>query len=111
MADAHGATLLLGEGRAPAPDAPFGQVLRGTLGERQAVTVWVQPRRDDGSVSGVYFYDRFRRPILLFGQARDGALELDESESGGRWRLQREGPSLRGTWTGGTKQLPVVLAP
>lgn len=107
----YGSTLLLGLGAASTPDAPFGQVLRGVLGERLAVTVWLRRLEADGSTSGIYFYDRFRRPIQLSGRYRDGVLELSESASEGQWRLRREGTALRGTWTDGAKTLPLRVAP
>ncbi|RZI93067.1 MAG: hypothetical protein EOP78_12000 [Variovorax sp.] len=107
----YGAALLLGEGAAPAPVSPSGQVLRGTLGDRLPVTLWLRSVYEDGSVGGVYFYDRFRRPISLLGQYRGGVLELKESESGGQWRLKAEGAALRGTWQDGAKTLPATLGP
>jgi hypothetical protein len=64
----------------------------------------------------VYFYDRFRKPIELSGRPLNGALELEESEGGNKWRLPLpEGaqPGLTGEWRDGHggRTLPVVMAP
>jgi len=108
----YGRMLLLGEGNAPAPTSPFGQVLRGTIDGRLPITLRLpQTRGGDGQVNAVYFYDRYRTPISVSGQYRNGVLELEESESKARLRLKPEGTTLRGDWHSDQKTLPVVLTP
>ena len=108
---AYGRALLLGEGAAPAPASAFDQVLRGTIDTRLPITLRLQPLNSDGSVGAVYFYDRYRKPISVFGQYRDGVLVLEESESKARLQLKPEGTALRGEWRSDQKTLPLVLAP
>ncbi|MGJ7567655.1 hypothetical protein ACSFBM_27635 [Variovorax sp. GB1R11] len=107
---AYGRALLLGEGTASAPASAFDQVLRGSIDARLPVTLRLQPLASDGSVGGTYFYDRYRKPISVFGTYRDGVLALEESKDT-RLRLVPEGTGLRGEWISGQKTLPLVLAP
>ncbi len=62
-------------------------------------------------LDGVYFYDRYRAPIMLAGRVRDGTVEFEERASHARWRLKTEGAALRGDWRSGQKTLPVAVAP
>jgi hypothetical protein len=96
----YGAAVLLGEATATAPTSPFGQVLQGSIGARLPVTLRLESPNDDGSVSGTYFYDRFR----------NGLLELAESDGRGHLRLKVDSDSLVGEWSGNTV-LPMRLAP
>ena len=107
----YGRTLLLGEGNAPAPTSPFGQVLRGTIDGKLPVTLRLPPIGDGQQVNAVYFYDRYRTPIPVSGPYKDGVLTLDEPESKAQLRLKSEGLALRGEWISGQKTLPLVLAP
>ena len=107
----HGRMLLLGEGTAAAPTSPFGQVLRGTIDGRLPVTMRLPSLSADGPVHATYFYDRYREPISVSGDYRDGVLTLEESESKARLRLRAEGSTLRGEWRQAPKTLPLVLAP
>lgn len=107
----YGRTLLVGEGNAPAPTSPFGQVLRGTIDGRLPITLRLPLLAGDGPVNAVYFYDRYRKPISVSGQYRDGVLTLEESESKAGLRLKSEGTTLRGEWRSDQKTLPLVLAP
>ena len=107
----YGRMLLLGEGTAAAPTSPFGQVLRGTIDGRLPVTMRLPSLSADGPVHATYFYDRYREPISVSGDYRDGVLTLEESESKARLRLGAEGSTLRGEWRQGPKTLPLVLEP
>ena len=106
----YGRALLLGEGAAPAPASPFDQVLHGSIDGKLPVTLRLEPLRNDGSAAATYFYDRYRKPISVFGKYRDGVLLLEES-SDTRLRLAPDGAGLRGEWISGQKKLPLVLAP
>lgn len=109
----YGRALLLEElkeGTAPEPTSAFGQVLRGTIDTRLAITLRLQAVRRDGSVSGTYFYDRYRQPIPVSGTYAGGVLELSESDAT-RWRLVPEGAGWRGEWRSSQKTLPLRLAP
>ncbi|MCR6480364.1 hypothetical protein NU688_29685 [Variovorax sp. ZS18.2.2] len=108
----YGRRLLLGEGSALAPTSPFGQVLHGTIDGKLPITLRLPLiGGGDGQVNAVYFYDRYRTPIPVSGQYKDGVLTLEEGESKARLRLKSEGLALRGEWTSGQKTLPMVLAP
>jgi len=107
----YGRTLLLGEGNAPAPTSPFGQVLRGTIDGKLPVTLRLPPFGNGQQVNAVYFYDRYRTPIPVSGQYKDGVLTLDEPDAKAQLRLKSEGLTLRGEWIGGQKTLPLVFAP
>jgi len=107
----YGRALLLGEGAAPEPFSPYGQVLRGSIDGRLPITLSLGEPKAGGTVDGVYFYDRYRRPIALAGRVRDGAIELEERESHAHLRLRAEGAALRGEWRSEQKTLPVAVAP
>ncbi|GEN13457.1 hypothetical protein SAMN05443572_10630 [Myxococcus fulvus] len=98
---AYGKHVLLGEGQGVSGDV-FGQVLRGRLGKLPIVMML--ERQDDGSVSGVYFYEKHRKPIELFGKVEGGKLELQERDAEGNpaasLRLEVGKNLLRGDWVG-----------
>ncbi|AKF86668.1 hypothetical protein MFUL124B02_31155 [Myxococcus fulvus 124B02] len=98
---AYGKHVLLGEGQASSGDV-FGQVLRGRIGKLPIVMML--ERQDDDSVSGVYFYEKHRKPIELFGKVEGGKLELQERDAEGNpassLRLEVGKNLLRGDWVG-----------
>lgn len=66
---------------------------------------------DDGSVHGVYFYNKYRKAIKLSGSESANELVLEEfsGEGGtGKMRLKKHGEKLTGSWVG-NKILPVEL--
>jgi hypothetical protein len=108
---------MLGEGSAAPAERIYGQVLRGMLGGKTAITMLLKKEEGDG-VSGAYFYDKFRRPIALSGTRRGPALELKEQvdgkpESDATLSLTVAGDELRGQWASkaAAKQFDLRLAP
>jgi hypothetical protein len=114
---AYGRSVLLGEGSAAPAERVYGQLLRGTLGGKTAITMLLEKEEGDG-VSGAYFYDKFRRPIALSGTRRGSTLELkeqvdDKPESDATLSLTISGDELRGQWASkaANKQFELRLAP
>ncbi|MCK8504061.1 hypothetical protein [Myxococcus fulvus] len=98
---AYGKRALLGEGQGVSGDV-FGQVLRGRIG-KLPIVMMLERHRDD-SVSGVYFYEKHRKPIELDGRVEGGKLELRERDAEGNpaasLRLEVGKSLLRGEWVG-----------
>ncbi|MCY1002053.1 hypothetical protein OWM54_33365 [Myxococcus sp. MISCRS1] len=98
---AYGKRALLGEGQGVSGDV-FGQVLRGRIG-KLPIVMMLERHRDD-SVSGVYFYEKHRKPIELDGRVEGGKLELQERDAEGNpvasLRLEVGKNLLRGEWAG-----------
>lgn len=111
---AYGKALLLGEGTGRAPGGIYGQLLRGYLGGNIPITMRLS-KAEDNSVSGTYFYDKYRKPIAVRGRAQGNELELTESAGDGgetkaTLRLTASGDHLKGRWIG-KKQFDVTLGP
>ncbi|MFY1832172.1 hypothetical protein ACN47A_40100 [Myxococcus fulvus] len=98
---AYGKRVLLGEGQGVSGDV-FGQVLRGRIG-KLPIVMMLERNRDD-SVSGVYFYEKHRKPIEVGGRVAGGKLELQETDAEGNptasLRLEVGKNLLRGEWVG-----------
>ena len=111
---AYGSALLLGAGSAPPAGGPFNQVLVGRVGQ-SPITMRLGARNSDDSVSGVYFYDKYRKPITLFGKLSSGVLTLEESDSKDKVlpviRVTIAGESLKGNWLGNGKEIPFEAGP
>jgi hypothetical protein len=106
----YGRALILQQGDAAPPASPFGQVLHGRIGSAP-ITLLLDRANTDGSVSGHYFYDRYRQLIHLGGKREGNRLVLSESvnDKNATLTLQLRGMSLTGQWQGGGKTLPVTL--
>lgn len=112
---AYGRYLLLGESASFAePTSPWGQVFHGSMGDKLPVTVYVSGLSHDGSVTGVYFYDRHRKPIALYGNFQANTLTLSETGSKDkqppRMVLSPQGKGLHGRWEGASS-LDLALEP
>ncbi len=111
----YGRALLLGEtpGTA-APTTPWGQVLHGKISANMLVTFYLGALSPDGTLSGSYFYDRYRKPIALSGRFEAGTLTLTEADSKEtpppRLVLTPQGEGLRGHWEGAST-LDIALEP
>ncbi|NEX62911.1 hypothetical protein [Noviherbaspirillum galbum] len=100
---AYGKYLLMG-GPPAAPRAePYRQVLQGRVGQA-AITLLLSERYSDGSLSGIYFYNKYRKPIPLSGKVNGNEIELTESESTESpkplIRVAVKGDKLEGHWIG-----------
>ena len=93
---------------------PFSQVLDGKVGQ-SSITLRLGARNSDNSVSAAYYYNRFRKPIPLFGKLAGNVLILEESDSSGTAtatiRATISGASLKGNWTGNGKQVAFEAGP
>lgn len=107
----YGRALILQQGNAGPPASPFGQVLHGRIGNAP-ITLRLDRPTAEGSVSGHYFYDRYRQPIALSGKREGDQLSLDETvdDKKATLTLQLRGTALSGQWQGGGRSLPVSLA-
>jgi hypothetical protein len=102
----YGRHLVANGPAVPPPDAPWYEVLRGHVGGAP-VTL-----RLDGkdSAGGLIVYDRIGSPIDLVGTLQGDTLELHEADNRGHClTLRRDGAALEGSWTDGSRRLPVRL--
>ncbi|KHK55377.1 hypothetical protein PI87_13565 [Ralstonia sp. A12] len=110
---AYGKYLLLGGTQAARPAEPYRQILQGRVGQA-AITLQLSERYSDGSLSGSYFYDKYRKPIALNGKVNGNVIELTESESADTLkpliRATIKGGKLEGQWIG-QKTLDFWAAP
>lgn len=108
--------FLLGVGpAAPAPTSPFGQVLVGKVGTAPITMRLRRPYGAEENLGGVYYYERFRTPISLFGPRRGEAWELKEDAEEGKarpvMRFTVSGDRIIGEWIGADKRLPLEAGP
>lgn len=106
----YGRALLLQQGDAGPPPSPFGQVLHGRIANA-AVTFRLDRVTADGTVSGQYFYDRYRQLIALSGKQAGDTLTFSETVDDKKavLTLKLRGTSLTGQWQGNGQPLPVSL--
>jgi hypothetical protein len=107
----YGKALLLEQANAALPNDLFGQVLHGKIGNA-AITMRLNRPYADGSFSGVYYYDKYRKVLSLRGMKKDSHLELTEqvAESDqAKINLNITGVQWLGQWLGNNKQVPVIL--
>lgn len=106
----YGKYLFLNEARAATGTSLYGKILTGRIGEKSMITMLLH-QYDDGSVHGVYFYNKYRKAIKLSGSESANELVLEEfpGEGGtGKMLLKKRGEKLTGSWIG-NKILPVEL--
>ncbi len=110
---AYGKYLLLGAERAPASSSLFNQVLTGKIGQAPITLYLGTP--GNGSLSGIYYYNKYRKPIPLYGKATTNTIELEERENEDKpppvLRATVIGESLKGWWIGGSKQIAFEATP
>ena len=80
---AYAKMLLLGEGQTAEPVNLFGQIFHGKIGAAEVTTLLNRPY-EDGSFSGIYYYDKYRKPIALSGKRNGVGVELVEQVEGVR---------------------------
>lgn len=83
----YGRMVLLGEMTSDKPTWPFGQLLRGTVGSKNPISMYIEKSHDaytksDFEILGFYFYDRYRKPINIKGRWENGKISLDEFDKG-----------------------------
>ena len=110
----YGKSLLLGDGKVMPSGGPFSQVLNGKVGQ-SSITLRLGARNSDNSVSATYYYNRFRKPIPLFGKVAGNVLTLEENNPSGTAtatiRATISGGSLKGNWIGNGKQVAFEAGP
>lgn len=100
----YGKYLFLNEASAVTDTSLYGKILTGRIGEKSTITMLLH-QHDDGSVNGVYFYNKYRKPIKLSGSESTNELVLEEFSnegSTGKMRLKKRGEKLTGSWIGNT---------
>lgn len=110
----YGKALLLGEGSGVPKSGVYGQLLHGQMGGKIAITMLLH-KESDNSVGGVYFYDKYRKPINVSGGETGDTIALTEDAAEGStgkatMHLAISGDRLQGQWSGKT-ELHVELAP
>ncbi|WP_076593182.1 hypothetical protein [Herminiimonas arsenitoxidans] len=97
----YGKSVFLGEGTKRATGV-YGQVLRGHLGNN--AIIMLLNRLPDDSISGVYFYEKYRKPIDLSGSMSGNEITLQEyvenSSTQATMRLTITGQQVKGIWNG-----------
>ena len=111
----YGRSLLVsGGGNALPVGGPFNQVLIGKIGQAP-ITLRLGARNTDDTVSGTYYYNKYRTPIPLFGKVTGNTLAMEESESKDQTlpviRATIKGESLKGLWVGSGKQIAFEAGP
>ena len=111
----YGRSLLVsGGGNALPVGGPFNQVLIGKIGQAP-ITLRLGARNTDDTVSGTYYYNKYRTPIPLFGKVIGNTLAMEESESKDQplpvIRATIKGESLKGLWVGSGKQIAFEAGP
>jgi hypothetical protein len=108
----YGQSLLLNEGESKSTSI-IGQVLRGKLGNN-SISMVIQADTKN-TVSALYFYDKYRKAISLFGTEQHGLFELIERDEAGqeqaKFQLRLSGNGLVGHWLGKTKLKLDLRAP
>jgi len=108
---AYGRAILLGEGTAAPPSLVYDQLLRGKLGAGIAISMQLK-KSADGSVTGNYFYDKYRKAIRLSGRQTGNTLmvkeQFDDESPSAELTLIISGGNLKGKWKG-KKQFDIEL--
>ncbi|WP_211461495.1 hypothetical protein [Collimonas silvisoli] len=112
----YGTALLLNQGSTTAKSSVYGQFLRGRMDGKIAITMLLYKEAGD-AVRGIYFYDKYRKPISVAGRENGNQLELTEAAADGtegtekaKMQLTVTGDHLQGRWIGKT-EFQVELAP
>ena len=94
----------------PATPPAWDGVWQGSIG---ALPVRVCLQSGSGWEVGAYYYPSQNKLIRLeHGSAGSWTEHAGvPDKSGGRWQIEQSDAGLRGTWQGGGKTLPIVLAP
>ncbi|MFC7420869.1 hypothetical protein ACFQNF_13450 [Iodobacter arcticus] len=111
LLNAYGKALLLEQAKAAPPDDLFEQVLHGKIGNA-AITMRLNRPYEDGSFSGVYYYEKYHKVLSLRGIKKGSNLELTEqlAESDqAKINLDITAAQWFGQWLGNNKQVPVIL--
>ncbi|WP_413460266.1 hypothetical protein [Herbaspirillum huttiense] len=110
---AYGKYLFMSGPQAAPRAEPYRQILKGRVGQA-AITLALSELYSDGSLSGSYFYDKYRKPIPLSGKVNGNVVEFTESESSDTpqpmIRATIKGDELWGQWIG-KKTLDFWAAP
>lgn len=82
----YGRHILLDERLTGKPMWPTAQLLYGFIG-KNPVSMYINESYDFSNIknleiTGYYFYNRYRKPILLKGKWKDGKMDLEEFENG-----------------------------
>jgi len=109
----YGKFLFFG-GERPKPSLlPFGIFLHGKIGQ-SPIALRIASPGEDHTVTAVYYYDKYRRPIALSGTADGDKLTLSSAKAeqdAERFELVRQGSAFTGQWHKGNTQQPVSVAP
>lgn len=98
----YGKYLFLNEGKVASDNSIYGKILTGRIGEKSMITMLLH-KYDNGSIHGVYFYNKYRQAIKLSGSESANELMLDESAAEtttAKMRLKRGTEKLTGSWIG-----------
>jgi len=99
----YGKYLLAGGPQVARPAEPYQQFLFGRVGQA-AIAFDLSRPGPDGTVTGSYFYNKYRKPIGLSGKVNGNTIELTETESTDTpkplIRATISGDKLEGQWIG-----------
>lgn len=112
----YGRWLLTNEGNVRPGFTPFGPLLRGYMGGKTLVTM-VLNKLPDGTLSGSYFYDHRRQPVMVTGRVQGQDIQLVEKTTGTSGNTPNQihlhvalgENKLKGTWSQGGQQWDIEL--
>lgn len=114
MLTPYGQSLMMEATEVPEPSTVYQQVLHGKIGSA-AITALLTSSAygpSDQSITGVYYYNKYRKPIALSGKQVGQMISLsegtDKTQAKTTLKLGRAG--LSGQWEGDGKTLPMTLA-
>lgn len=103
----YGKYLLFNEAAPPAQITPYGQMLHGQMDGKTPIAMLLY-KGALNAVSGVYYYEKYRKLITLNGREQSGFIELNESmpevigqrQEQATMHLNINGNRLSGKWIG-----------
>jgi len=108
---AYGLAVFFGDDAPAMPPTLAGQILHGRIGSAP-ITLRLSKERDSSSVTAVYFYDKYRRPIALSGTREGQRLQLSNGKEGAdleTFELNSQGNGYSGVWHKQQQQLAVTV--
>ncbi|TXT35851.1 MAG: hypothetical protein FD135_4651 [Comamonadaceae bacterium] len=114
MLTPYGQSLILDAPSVQEPTTVFHQVLHGKIGAIAITALLTSSSYGAGepSISGIYAYNKYRKPIALSGKQVGQTLSLQEAgddKARASMTLQLGQTGLSGQWEGNHKKLPMTL--
>lgn len=111
LLSAYGRAVFFGDGAPQFPPSAHAQVLHGRIGSA-SMTLRLASDSTASSVSAIYFYDKYRLPIVLSGVRHGNTLRLTNGKEGHdleTFELVIQGDGYTGVWRKDDRELPIVI--